>query len=134
MLESANQQHAHTTNERLKEYPRQISSYHTRKCTSARVIKERPSKVSKRDMTISPTSVCYICECLCYQKGVLLFDVSKVHDVLQQHYHAFINDTQLSALLPNEEIDGSVHVSSRCMAFIKKGKIPPFATINNACR
>ena len=49
-----------------------------------------------------------------------MVDVSKVHDVLQQHYHASINDTQLSALL----VDGSVYVCSRCMAFIKKGKIP----------
>ena len=30
--------------------------------------------------------------------------------VLQQHYHASINDTQLSALLPNEEVNGSVYV------------------------
>ena len=35
--------------------------------------------------------------------------------VLQQHYHASINDTQLSALLPNEEVDGSVYVGSRCI-------------------
>ena len=48
--------------------------------------------------------------------------MSKVHDVLQQHYHASINDTQLSALLPNEEVDGSVYVCIRCMAFMKKGK------------
>ena len=40
-------------------------------------------------------------------------------------------DTQLSALLPNEEVNGSVHVCTRCMAFIKKGKIPPLAKINN---
>ena len=51
-------------------------------------------------------------ECLCYIKGVSLVDVSQVHDVLQQHYHASINDTQLSALLPNEELDGSVYVGS----------------------
>ena len=78
-----------------------------------------------------PTSVCCTCERLCYPKGVSLVDVSKVHDVLQQHYHASINDTQLSALLPNKEVDGSVYVCSRYMAFIKKGRIPPFATINN---
>ena len=60
-----------------------------------------------------------------------MVDVSKVHNVLQQHYHACINNTQLSTLLPNEELNGSVHVCSRSMAFIKKGKIPPFATINN---
>ena len=33
--------------------------------------------------------------------------------------------------LPNEEVDDSVSVCSRCMTFIKEGKIPPFATINN---
>ena len=56
--------------------------------------------------------------------------MSKVHDVLQIIImHVLM--TQLSALLPNEEVNGSVHVCSRCMAFIKKGKIPPFATINN---
>ena len=57
--------------------------------------------------------------------------MSKVHHVLQQHCHASINDTQLSALLPNEGVDGSVYVCSRCMALIKKRRIPPFATINN---
>ena len=84
------------------------------------------SKNFKKEIRLSPTSVCCTCERLCYPKGVSLVDVSKVHDVLQQHYHASINDTQLSALLPNEEVDGSVYVCSRCMAFIKKGKFPPF--------
>ena len=46
--------------------------------------------------------------CLCYPKAVYYFvDVSKVQGVLQQHYHASINDTILSVLLPNEEVDGS---------------------------
>ena len=32
-----------------------------------------------------------------------------------------INDTQLPALLPNEEVDGSVYVCSRCMAVADLG-------------
>ena len=41
------------------------------------------------------------------------------------------NDAQLSALLLNEAVECSVYVCSRCMAFIKKGKMLPFAIINN---
>ena len=112
-------------NERLREYRRQISTNEPHPAPTPESV--RLQELSRRDldkfqklMRLSPTSVCCTCERLCYPKGVSLVDVSKVHDVLQQHYHASINDTQLSALL----VDGSVYVCSRCMAFIKKGKIP----------
>ena len=115
-------------NERLKEYRRQ---YRIMSLIQLPHQKVYVSKLSRRDLEnfqkeirLSPTSVCCTCERLCYPKGVSLVDVHKVHDVLQQHYHASINDTQLSALLPSEEVDGSVYVCSRCMVFIKKGRIP----------
>ena len=57
--------------------------------------------------------------------------MGKVHDVLQQHYRFAMNDPQVSSLLPIEDSVGSVCVCSRCMAFIKKGKLPPFSSINN---
>uniref|UniRef100_A0A1X7T8T7 Uncharacterized protein n=1 Tax=Amphimedon queenslandica TaxID=400682 RepID=A0A1X7T8T7_AMPQE len=85
----------------------------------------------QKEIQLSLTSICCTCEHLCYPKGVSMVDVSEVHDVLQQRYHASINDTQLSALLPIEDVDGSVYVCTRCIAFIKKGKIPLFATINH---
>ena len=120
----------------MRDYARQLSANQARQAPSPEMIRQqqlsrKDLEKFKKDIRLSPTSVCCTCERLCYPKGVSLVDVSKVHDVLQQHYHACINDTQLSALLPNEEVNGSVHVCSRCMAFIKKGKIPPFATINN---
>ena len=120
----------------MRDYARQLSANQARQAPSPEMIRQqqlsrKDLEKFQKDIRLSPTSVCCTCERLCYPKGVSLVDVSKVHDVLQQHYHACINDTQLSALLPNEEVNGSVHVCSRCMAFIKKGKIPPFATINN---
>ena len=123
-------------NQGMREYRRELLANQARPAPSPEIIRQQ--QLSRKDLEkfqkeirLSPTSVCCTCERLCCPKGVSLVDVSKVHDVLQQHYHACINDTQLSALLPNEEVNGSVHVCSRCMAFIKKGKIPQFAKINN---
>ena len=120
-------------NERLREYCGQILTNEPHPAPTPESVRQQ--ELSRRDLEkfqkeiqLSPTSICCTCERLCYPKGVSLVDV---HDVLQQHYHASINDTQLSALLPNEEVDGSVYVCSRCMAFIIEGRIPPFATINN---
>ena len=84
-----------------------------------------------KEIRQSSTSTCCTCDCLRYPKGTSLIDVGKVHDVLQQHYRFAMNDPQVSSLLPIEDLAGSVCVCSRCMAFIKKGKVPPFSSINN---
>uniref|UniRef100_A0A1X7VQS2 Uncharacterized protein n=1 Tax=Amphimedon queenslandica TaxID=400682 RepID=A0A1X7VQS2_AMPQE len=124
----------------MRQYARQLSAKQTCPGPSSKSICQQQlsrndHKKFQKKIQLTPTSICCTCEHLCYPKCVSLVDVSKIHDVLQQHYHAYINDTQLSALLSNEEVNGSVHVCSRCMAFIKKGIIPPFATMNNyACR
>ena len=53
----------------------------------------------QKEIRLSLTSVCCTCECLCYQKGVSLVDVSKVHDVLQQHYHTSIKFNHVYLML-----------------------------------
>ena len=107
-------------NERMRDYARQLSANQARQAPSPEMIRQqqlsrKDLEKFQKDIRLSPTSVCCTCERLCYPKGVSLVDVSKVHVVLQQHYHACINDTQLSALLPNEEVNGRVHVCSRCI-------------------
>ena len=123
-------------NQRMREYMRQLRSNETPPAPSPERARQleflrKDLKTFHKEIRQSPTSTCCTCDRLCYPKGTSLIDVGKVHDVLQQHYRFAMNDPQVSSLLPIEDSVRSVCVCSRCMAFIKKGKLPPFSSINN---
>ena len=122
-------------NQRMREYRQQLTTKEPPQVPSperARQLELRKDlEKFHKEIRQSPTSTCCTCDRLCYPKGTSLIDVGKVHDVLQQHYRFAMNDPQVSLLLPIEDSLGSVCVCSRCMAFIKKGKLPPFSSINN---
>ena len=122
-------------NQRMREYMQQLAANQPPPAPSPE--RARQLELLRKDLKTfhnirqSPTSTCCTCDRLCYPKGTSLIDVGKVHNTLQQHYRFAMNDPQVSSLLPIEDSAGSVCVCSRYMAFIKKGKLPPFSSINN---
>uniref|UniRef100_A0A1X7V6I6 Uncharacterized protein n=1 Tax=Amphimedon queenslandica TaxID=400682 RepID=A0A1X7V6I6_AMPQE len=86
----------------MREYRRELLANQPPSAPSLEILRQQDLSgndlaIFQKEIRLSPTSICCTCEHLCYPKGVSLVDVCKLHDVLQQHYHADINDTQLSA-------------------------------------